>query len=191
MFYDQLDSLRGHCRKNWLKLCYCDKILSTSKTALCNFSLFQPLNSHLLLLCLAFSHSSTSHLSLFLSPHQQGSSAFPSSPLSFSFYHSPLSLERIWSHRHSARLSPLHPGDHSSLPSTLSLASNLLPPSIHPSTHLSIHLSTYLSIYPSILPSRQKPILAFSNFLANVRQGCSSRTTQKFTKMSEQQPLAC
>ena len=63
--FEQLASLRGHCGKTVLELCYCDKILSTSKTALYNFSLFQPLNSHLLLLYPAFSYSSTSHFSLF------------------------------------------------------------------------------------------------------------------------------
>lgn len=69
------------------------------------------------------------------------SSALVSSPLvplpvGFSSYCSPFSLERIWSHRHTARLSPLHPGDHSSLPSTLPL-----PPTF------------FSSLYPSIFPS--------------------------------------
>lgn len=87
---------------------------------------------------------------LFLSPHYHllsssptclVSSPFPSVlPLLFSSCRSPLHVERIWSHRHSARLSPLHPGDHSSLPSAL-------PPRLQPpSPPLAIHLP----IYPSI-----------------------------------------
>lgn len=56
----------------------------------------------------------------------------------------PLGLGRIWSHRHSVRLSPLHPGDHSFLPPTPLRLSTLLCrnrcslPSISPSIHPSI-----------------------------------------------------
>lgn len=71
----------------------------------------------------------------------------------------PLGLGRIWSHRHSARLSPLHPGDHSFLPPTPlrpppSYAATVAPS--HPSPHLSIHrLPLFLdSCYPTPTTAR-------------------------------------
>lgn len=120
---------------------------------------------------------------------------------SFSSFPSPLSLERIWSHRHSARLSSLHPGDHSSLPAAPT--SSLLCPPIHPSTHLSIHrLPLFLDFcYPTPGPARVSlpfPPLIFAcvsgplyfstsscvSYLINYQMCSNVRTRQGFSKIN-------